>query len=651
MAVGYIKLRDFKGVDLTNPPTEIADDKFAWARNCFGGKRGYVGPRTVQTAISAGLLWAGTTILGDYLAGLSLYGFVDKDLKQRMVFWVPGNVSSAFFLGNASGFDFSAGPFITVPGQPLSTLSPALGFQRPGSLVYNNELYLFPGHTVPGLIFGSDDATKGGGSTPLFRELGAQGTGWTAGAGLSGERYKFTFGEVYRGVFALGGLPPPYESLLFFTNAGATPDQLLSLAKTVGVGYGDGDRLIATVSTPIVGGNAAVEPYLMAFKQRSVWLVQGVPPSATDNGTLVVSPVMRREGLVSPSAVCVTPYGIVFCSGRNVWLMPPGTQPKPIGDDIKGFLEKLPQQPVDSWSLEFHEDTLYLNFPSPAGVVTGKGFGATGATRTYLPTQQMWCDLRKPDEPRWWGPQDVRATHMKSLYLPDGSRQMSGLTVWDEGAGNVRVQPFTMNGGLNYDHATTTGQTVQGEIDLGDPGTLAGLVLGESIPCSNIQVLRTREMDFGDDSLEKIIEALEVNATWDIALGAQVQPAAGSDSPFLAVMIKNGGADIRAGVPPVDVVTFSQAAPQTTGFVLDQNVLDGVSGSRLFEQFVALPFFPAGSSRLLARTLQLLLLPLQTASANPATTADQYRTRKFTIKSMTVRLRPIGRRPGGSYGG
>lgn len=648
MPVGYVKLKDFKGVNLTDPPSEIADDEFAVARNCFGGQRGYVGPRMQQLVL--GSRTSLTPQWDEGIASTFVVNFVDKNRTHQLVAMlaydteVVGEARSRarFYVLDPGDPNLAGGPLpVEMPNALDLTLAHELGMpKKPTSLVYNNELYLFPGHTVPGFILGTDDMKKSLLAGPKFRELGAQGTGWTTGAGTVGDRFKFGFADVYRGVFVLGGLAPPYESLLAFTQPGNTPDILLSVAKWAGVGFGDGDKLIRVVTTPIVGGSSAVEPYLIAFKQRSVWLVQGATPSSTDAGTLVVTPVQRREGLVSPHAVCTTPYGIAWCSGRNVWLMPPGTQPKSIGDKIKGFLEKLPQAPVDGWFLEFHDDVLYLNFPSSAALVTGIRSDDNDHTTEYLPTQQLWCDLRNPDEPRWWGPQDVRCSHMTTLQIAEGPRQLIGITPYMRRVGGV--------GGLNAYQMFSMVEKATDSRDLNDAGTLGGFSLGEIVPASTFQVLRTRDMDFGDDSLEKIIEALEVNSTWDIGLDTQVAPVAGTDVPMNVAMLADGGLIAGAAIAPLSPGT--QPSATTVGFVLDVDKVAS-AGRRLSESFIPVVFFPSSTTRLLARTVQLLMQGQQTSTVDPATLATQQNTRRFTIKSITIRLRPIGRRPGGSYGG
>lgn len=711
MPAGYVKLQNWMGVNFNDPPTEIADNELAQARNCFPYEMGTIGPRFVQRVVENAFN-PGT---GKYdklskLSGalnfpaaddsgfeLGLYSFVDSTGAQQLVQWIPfvGNgsigVNKALLgvftrtLANLSGIADS--PIIVLPGHTVaagmaSILPREAGFpHRPGSLVYNNELYLFPGHTYAGLALGSANLASGPGGLPQFRELG---TTWTAFTGATGDRPKFTFGDVYRDVFVLGGAPPPYESLVFFTqgvdsagNAQPAWFSLLSAAKTAAFGFGDGDRLMRIVSTPILGGAAAVEPYALALKQRSVWLMQGSPPTATSNGTLVVTPVMRREGLVAPDAVCTTPYGIVWCSGRNVWLMPPGQQPVPVGNKIQKYLASLPATPSAAWFLEYHDDVLYLNFPSPNALVDGSDF-VSGAARQYLPSQQMWCDLRKPDEPKWWGPQDVRCSHMRSLNFADGSKQLTGLVPYWENTSTYVIQPFTMAEQGTESQDVNTGSTVSRGYDLADPGPLSptwftppavstgdpapenGQFSIEQVPVSVMQMIRTREMSFGDDTLEKIIERVEVNAAWDLRLGLYsvldlnetnaLQIA--NDRPLALKLIKNGGLVISGAKGPPGATGATTSTPETPGFVLDISRLDGsASPSGLARVFIPVAFFPPNSSRFVARTFQGLLVGFGTFDTGSADEAFDWLVRKFRLKSLTITARPIGRRPGGSYGG
>lgn len=683
MAVGYTTLKDFKGLNLTDAPVKLEDDELAWARNCFPSAPGFIAPRQVQKPtenqfnVGNGLFDISTKVTwipwdsgaNDAAFEGGLYQFVDSNGKHRVLTWIPfewpngagglGPVRydpmGAFLHTAQSGLYFPNSD-ATVVWRPGASASSTVGryfprlpgfSRRPISLVHNNELYLFLGHSYPGLILGANDF-KADNLPPFFRELGA---GWTVGAGVSGDHPKFAFGDVYKGVFVMGGLPPPYESLLAFTAPGSTPGVLLETAKWLGVGFGDGDKLLRVMSTPILGGNDAVEAYMLALKQRSVWLVQGVTPSSTDTGSLRVTPLLKREGLIAPHAVCHTPNGIAWCSGRNVWLMPPGTEPKPIGDKIKGFLSKLPQTPSDAWYMEYHDDVLYLNFPWMNGLVKGYEYGqanSAASERTYLASGQLWCDLRNPDEPKWWGPQDVRASHMLSLDIPDGAKQLAGVTpYWSNptGAPVYSVQPFMM------------ADSAEKGLDLADPGTMEGFSLGDSIPCSGIQVIRPRELDFGDAFLEKLIEAVEVDLTWNVALGSQATPAPASDTPVLTVLFANDGRKLELGIGPIapSPADFSLTSKSQTGFVLDKDNLtlgsDPTLEARLSQTFIPVVFFPRFGTRFLARTVQSLFLALQTGAVDPIASSDDYMTRKITIRGITYRIRPIGRRPGGSYGG
>jgi hypothetical protein len=781
VAGGYVKLKEFKGVNLTDPPTLVQDDELVLSRNTWGVKRlGYLDPRP-QQALYGTSNWPGLAISGgltDLFADVSLTHFLDANSSPHIVAWFPnvgqvaGEVVGEFVLLNES-LDGTTAKGIN---RPDAISSNSFYFNRsqgtpkkPTSLVFNNELYIFPGHTFPGLIIGANDLSSGPSGQPKFRKLGGDGYtqdsngryyGWALQNATTQVPFHppFSFADVYRGIFVLGGLEPPYESLLFFTQYDDTPGTLLASPKVIGVGPGDGDKLINIKTIPVTGGAQAVEPYLIAFKQRSVWMIQGDPPTLTDDGTVNTSPVMRREGLIASHAICVTPYGVAWCSGRNVWLMPPGEQPTPIGNKIKGWLGTLPQFPSNAWFMEFHDDVLYLNTPSSSTLVDGR-LVSGGQTLKYLPTQQMWCDLRKPDDPRWWGPMDVRAAHMTSLVATQGTHQLIGIAPVAINSAPAYV-PFIMT-----DRADNKGR------DLGDSGTLNGWD-GNQVPASTFQDVRFREMDFGDDSLEKIVDGVEVNATWDVALGSAAGTSLSVDTPLGCSLVGDGGRENSAGTEPgqglqtigtnpasgtllvqvndsdngsggtysavlaglglvekvarnisidvaptwlggsitligtdllgnaqTEVVSTASVAtlggtvvstkyfrvlsnvtlasgggfgvvanvnegpatltqdtatdPASTGFVLDQNTLDSgsLNSANLGETFIPLVFFPPNSSRFVCRTLQPRLNSVQVNDVASPATADDIRHRKFSVKSITPRVRPIGRRPGGSFGG
>lgn len=747
MPSGFTKLQKFVGVNLTDSPTELADNELAWARNCWPTKLGYIGPRPVQSAIGTSAAGADFALV-DRDNDSTLFNFVDSDGVHRVVLYATvnngafGTRAGKFFLGD-NNFNFTQA--IERPND-TGTKFEEFASQRPMGFAYNNELFIFLGVDVPGLVLGAGDLTLGTGGTPKFRALGST---WATFTGATGDQHKFLFGDVYKDVFALGGLPPPYESLVFFTegvDSGGSPQpswySLLTSAKSAGMGFGDGDKLLALKTTPILGGAAAVEPYCLALKQRSVWMFQGDPPTTTDDGTLVVTPVMRREGLVAAGAVCTTPYGIAWCSGRNVWLMPPGQKPVPIGEDIAGFLVQLPQTPTGAWHLTYHDDVLYLNFPGPT---SWTGVPPGGGTPQLLPTQQLWCDMRryeKSGEVHWWGPEDVHASSMLSLDLPDGARQLLGVCPTIPG-GVLTHQPFSLGDG-DRDAPSTTALT---DLTTWDGG---------QIPHPAFQHVRFREMDFGDDSLEKIIEGIEVVATWDkpvavssdpmginliadggrksetgdiedpplptlgtsanpdvgtirsdlhdasdvstaftgltwgtagIARQCQINLNSGDDIADVGTVHVEGtgfggnpvSEDIDVSIPgnepyisteffetitlvelstpsgnAVDVwleegplirttTQFNEDDLSSTGFILDRNTLDGILDVRLSETFLALMFFPPDGERFLCRMLQPELYEFFSVG-----TASH---RRFTIKSVTPRVRVISRRPGGSYGG
>lgn len=742
MAAGSTGVKRFIGVNFTDPPTEIGDNELVLARNCWPTKRGYIGARPLQSPVGTATGGADDEVV-DRDNDATLFNFVDVNGKHQTVAFIttlgPANLTKTrqgkFVLGD-SQFNFTT----DIQRHDSSGVNwPEFGPMRPQGLVYNNELYIFLGHTVPGLVLGANDLTLGSTGGPKFRALG---TTWAAFTSATAEQFKFNFGTVYRDIMVLGGLPPPYESLAFFTqgidNLGdpqPAPHTLLTSAKSAAFGYGDGDKLLNLVTTPILGGAAAVEPYVLAFKQRSVWLAQGDVPTTTDDGTLVVTPVMRREGLVASNAVCSTPYGIVWCSGRNVWLMPPGQKPTALGDKIKGFLETLPQTPAGAWHLTFHNDVLYLNFPSPDGW-TGTPVG--GGAPSLLATQQLWGDMSKFEEDgkvMWWGPMDVHASHMTALDYPDGARQLLGICAQIPG-GILTHQPFSFEAsrenGLDFSYDNLADFTFTGD---------------GQVPRTSFQHVKFREMDFGDDGLEKLIDALEINASWDLAISVGEDPMvtgfignsgrkkviaeladsvstetavanpdqgtarsatlAASDAsndftgitwdPLLpprkaAIFFEetwDGGAvtingtnalggplseDVTKSTPDgsselhltanyfrsiveatkaiqgvsgdgaylaegdVYLTEYPATDPASTGFVLGQNTLGGVNDVNLSETFIPLVFFPPNSERFVCRTFQ-------------AQVYGGTAIRRFCIRSITPRIRPIGRRPGGSYGG
>lgn len=735
MPVGYTVVKQWQGVNLSDDPRSIADNELLWAANCYPNVKGIIAPRARQCPIDYGGT-GGAQPVDNGLAA-TICDFVDRNGKQWYLVYDPmGSPGSTVFTLHDSNLINRKN--VDRPDS-VSSLFPVVPYGvRPGHLVYNNELFVFPGHSFSGLVLGADDLSNGQVGGAKFRELG---TTWADFAGASADRPKFSFGEIYRDTFVLGGLPPPYESLVFFTqgvDSAGNPQPswytLLSAAKAAGFGYGDGDKLINFKTTPVTGGSSAIEPYGIALKRRSVWMLQGDVPTTTDNGTLVVTPIMRGEGLISSHAVCVTPYGIIWCSGRNVWLMPPGQKAIAIGDKIKGYLSQLPQTDSPAWYLSFCNDVLYLNCPSSRVGTAGDqiysrftGEGAAAAPITYAATEQWWCDLRNLDEPRWWGPQDVKASHMVSMIGQQGPLVMGGITpylisgfpvraAFTLGESNPTLRSFTIgagalarsgtgvtatigahtlrigdsvsltltggdvaqfqaNGIVITGRAATTISWVEDLIDPGwftpnsnvNPVTIestvdrgidlydVGITAGEAgVNPTTHQLVRTREMDFGDPMLTKILECVEVNSAWSPELHAGSSGA----SPWLANSIKDGGVDssvlnneLQTARGLTALADSSTPGVSQTGFALDLGRLGSGSpgnGATLFDRFMATPVYPRNSTRFLFRTLTFEVYSVLDGPPSGGVFPGDYIRRRWALQSLGFRVRPIGRRPGGA---
>lgn len=401
---------------------------------------------------------------------------------------------------------------------------------------------------------------------------------------------KASIATVYRGQIVMGdcrgiegGRDKIFNSNLF---PSVGPLGFAGLAKGVTIGE-DGSAVNGLAVIQVTGG-AQVEPYLVVFKRASVWMIQGYLPTSIDLGNYSLSPVLRNEGLVTKETIAETPYGLIWCSGRNVWLMPPGQQPVRIGNDIAEYLRTAPQGFDWRWHAVFVDGFYCLSIPKRLSSGYGRAADSTWDELGGDEVEQWWCDLRSLDDgsenqgPKWWGPMNIGVAHM--LTADNGK--------------NACVLRSAVVGGSTY---------VLGTQDLwGDSGSIldgSGSVATRAMT----QRMALRAFDFGDPMLVKIIEAIEM-----------FYRTATPSTPTFQVLLDD-----------LTKATSGFTTKTTTGqglgsFVLDTSTLDNTA---LGSKWVANGFHP--TTRALGKTAQ------------PVLTLDAH----TEVYSVGVRVRPFGRRP------
>lgn len=473
MPQGSATIKGFVGVNLSKDPSELEDNELLVARNLWCPKPGVPELRGQSKLLTQGNVNGG---VGGDQGSTNLMQFTDRAGKVRTLMFFrdisgPGNI--ILLAEDLTGVD-PAGALISVILREN---------QRPIWFAYNNQLYVMCGRadTVAGsprgggLVFSS---AEGGTVTPA--DLSAN---WT-------EHPSFTTGWIYRNTGVFSGAVGE-ESTLRFSEP-ADLNTLVSLAKGVFIQRGDGDRVVGGVEVTVEGGATYFEPYSIVFKKRSTWMLQGNPPTGATLGSLVLNPLITGEGLVDWNALCKTPYGPAWCSGKNVWLARPGQKPVRIGDPLREFLKLLPQETPTEWNMVFFDGWLRLSVPRP------------DKYNSLTPSEQWWCDLRDADEegwrPRWWGPQDLPTATMLVDQTDASVSRLVGVTGL---SGAAYIVEFDAKTPGNRDaHHNFTGE-----------GSFPNL--------DSIEV-RTKVFDFGDAVIDKILDAVELVLKSDLAANLTV---------------------------------------------------------------------------------------------------------------------------------
>ncbi len=168
------------------------------------------------------------------------------------------------------------------------------------------------------------------------------------------------------------------------------------------IGGGDGDRIVGFKQVMLVGLGSPAQTGVLALKRHSAFLITGEPTETDDTdyfGTLEVNKISSNAGCMSNATICDTPWGTIWCGPDDVWFMPFGAVPYPIGRHIKPLLLVQPENQAFRVHAVFSGGFYRL-------ALFSEGQGPNHETPLG---EQWWLDLRKGppashDEARWYGP-------------------------------------------------------------------------------------------------------------------------------------------------------------------------------------------------------------------------------------------------------
>lgn len=612
MAASDVLMGNWAGINLSMHQRFIEDNELAWAQDCFPNTPGII-DRRVQPTAFANQLTQTQLGTGDAVTDSFVMQFVDDQNIYHMIIMcgstAPNNLPALIEVDPQTGAYIQTLK-IGSTGQYFPSRPPT---GRQQWLAYKGKLYVFAGGDYPPIVYGSQDIINGY-ANPL---------NWAAG----GNAPHPSIGCFYRDTLITAGYTTPGEqSLLRFSNI-SDPATLLSDATSLVVGPNDADSVIGLADTAILGGAQAVDPYLVIFKQRSVYVAQGFPPTNTDNGTLKVVQLMREEGCVSRDTIAATPMGLIWCSGKNVWLLPPGQQPVRIGDRIAEFLKTLPRSYSAGWHGTYFNGVYMLSVPG--GDYTefiGTNVDDASAPYGFVPAMQFWLDLRWGiEKAAWWGPQ----------MLPFQSQ-----IVCNNGTGSEYLVSCLAN----------RSATPQSYIRLYDWSKADGGYTNFSR--SIVQLMRFKEYDYGDPMVQKLIDWVELNCqlSFDPTKIDEAQSATGDvidllffgdgggirDTGWQTLATSKGDAVTNA--PWWNMINNKGGA---SAFVLNSSHLDQTV---LSDKYVAVAAYP--SSRFMCRTFQPQIQVNKVSDAGDVITLYP----SLRVAGIGIRVRPIGRRPTGTKG-
>jgi hypothetical protein len=392
------------GVDLDGKPFQIAEGNLRKMQNVIPDKIGNPVRRPSMQA-----LYPLSTTGGDACENAELHGYLDpaispKDFNSVPPLWlsVPPMDGGFFIFGTASGSNrldltvsasdqFGGGARAVNCLMSAPSLLPS-SFAKLGAqyIVYGPNPY---GSSGLKIYRGEEDAIT-------IEDFVFEGTGNTNVAPrLACEHQdRFAFGNF--------GDEGDAASTIIFSDI----DEPLVIGndalsnRSIIVGFRDGQKLKAIHSVMAAAAGTPAQSMLLALKTKSAYLLVGEPEEtdSTDDprGSLQVNKISGTAGCVSQASVCDTPYGTIWCGPDDVWFMPFGAVPIPIGRKLRPLLLAQPE------SAQFRIHAVFdKGFYKLALFSDGQGPDNTAPLG-----EQWWLDLRggPPEDwtsAKWCGPQ------------------------------------------------------------------------------------------------------------------------------------------------------------------------------------------------------------------------------------------------------
>lgn len=171
-----------------------------------------------------------------------------------------------------------------------------------------------------------------------------------------------------------------------------------------------GETIIGAFESILMMEGSPTDSALVILTQKSMLILTGDFSQTTDTGqnslvgTLSVAKVNFDVGLSSPNTIVRTPYGVVWASATDVWMLQ-GNTPVKIGTNITQALQNTPPEAVKWWTAAYCKDP---------GVYILDIITARGTDDSVLVHNQWWLQLNDAVMPQnanqamWYGPMIVQ---------------------------------------------------------------------------------------------------------------------------------------------------------------------------------------------------------------------------------------------------
>lgn len=567
---------DFSGgVNLIRDRRYVAPNELTYAKNFVPTKSGLAGKRLPRELV---LKSDGTPVNLTFIPPLSLHV---TDISGADLLITYRSVSlglAAVSLYTVGGVLQAGASFDVMPTR------------RPQAVSFDRKIYVVAGIETLGRITWVVDGTTYVGTSGIILQSSSTGSPETVSLNFTGTQTIPVCPRLlasYRRRMVYADFGPGMEDWLIFSDFQApttiSADVLAANGRNFRLG-GTPGRITALREVMLTATGTPTETALVAFKEQSMYIIQGEPGQTTDTtpgsgpntilGTLVVQRVNTNAGCSSPETIVQTPYGLLWAGPDDVWMLSSGQVPVRVGTKIRPILEATPADKRYLWHASYFNGFYRLSVFSE-----GQGPGEDSPCG-----EQWWLDLRDTDEDgqpnlRWWGPMvykcvpggDDTSTELTGV-------RMQALDTRDGKAPTLYSAEFN-NDGQSFLHVyDTPGSGRDGALPTGFPSESS--VNGAD--GSEIEVeLRTAELDEGDPGTEKVYAGVELS----LASSEAVQMSA--ETHF------DGGQR---------VITNTEVFGQT-GFVLDVNVLDSDT-QFLTREFKPQTIRPSPSTRPRGYTLQ-----------------------------------------------